>query len=126
MTSTKDVYVKVNSLSNFGEHHCRCLQKFAIEIHSYIVVFWLKSNASLSFQRSLEVLRPLELSNIIKCQKWDNSPNQNMSISGDFKYTYSMWALYGHFSIDITMCLLGLLSGVEDQSHVRKKILISC
>ena len=42
-------YVKMNSLSNFQEHHFRCLTKVCREICSYTAVFWLKSNASPSF-----------------------------------------------------------------------------
>jgi hypothetical protein len=44
-----------------------------------------------------------------------------MSVRGDFKYNYSVCALYNHSSIDVTLCLIGLRSGVEDQTHVGKK-----
>jgi hypothetical protein len=43
------VLLKMNSLSDFREHHFRCLQEVCNKIYFYIAVVWPESKASLHF-----------------------------------------------------------------------------
>ena len=78
---TSFVHIKMNSLSNFGEHHLRCLQKFAMKVIFIEPFFGWSQMPPLhsTIPLYLGVPKPLEHSNIIRCQRGDETPYQNKS-----------------------------------------------